>query len=113
MSTPPIYAEMTAYRLYGDEYYPSTDSESSKASLHDAKVHYSLKRHGLRIGHDGFVEWKNYDPQLPWNWSITKKAYNDILICFLQFWMTAMSSSGVRSPWNGCQCERSINGRMQ
>ena len=106
MSTPPIYAEMTARRLYGDEYYPSTDSESSDVSLYDSKVYRSLDQHGLRMGHDGIVEWKDNEPQLPRNWSITKKAYNDILVCFFEFWMTAVSSSGVRPPLKSVQVRK-------
>ena len=105
MSTPPIYAEMTARRLYGDEFYPSTDSESSNSSLHDLKVRRALNQHGLCIGHEDFVKWQDEAPQLPRNWTISKKAYNDILICFFEFWMTTVSSSGVCTSLKSLQIE--------
>ena len=94
MSLPPIYAAMTARRLYPDEDLPSL-SLASDSSLHSPNVHKELNRHGLRLGNNGFVEWKYNEPQVPRNWSTSKKAYNDILVCFFEFWMMAISSSGV------------------
>lgn len=57
--------------------------------------HNELNNHGLQLGNDGFVEWKLDEKQHPRNWIITKKAYNVGLVCFFEFWMTAISSSGV------------------
>ena len=57
-----------------------------------------LDSHGLQIGHEGFVEWKLDEKRHPRNWNVNKKAFNVGLVCFFEFWMTAISSSGVRCP---------------
>ena len=97
MADPPIYAAMTSRRLYPDENLPAR-SLTSDVSERSEQVHKELDIHGLRLGFNGFVTWKDDEPQLPRNWSLPKKAYNDILVCFFEFWMTAISSSGVSFP---------------
>lgn len=63
--------------------------------------HNELNNHGLQLGNDGFVEWKLDEKQHPRNWIITKKAYNVGLVCFFEFWMTAISSSGTATSNSG------------
>ena len=61
----------------------------------NAQLHSELDSHGLQIGHEGFVEWKLDAKRHPRNWNIRKKAFDVGLVCFFEFWMTAISSSGV------------------
>lgn len=94
MSHLPIYAAMTSRRQVPNEMLPSLSSPSG-LSVCCPNVHKELDLRGLRLGFNRLVEWKNDEPQLPRNWSSSKKAYNDILVCFFEFWMSAISSSGV------------------
>ena len=106
MAAPPIYKEMTARRLFGDEFYPSSlSSDSSGTGAHHLKFHKGLSRHGLRIDQDGYVDWKYNEPRLPYNWSSSKKVYNSIVICFFEFWVMAMGSAGVRLLKRNCYIE--------
>ena len=61
----------------------------------DSDLHKVLDHHGLRLGEDNFVEWNPDEKQHPRNWPLFKKTYNVFLVCFFEFWMTAISSSGV------------------
>lgn len=97
MAGPPIYTAMTARRLYANEDPPAL-SLISDSSQRSSRLNKELDLHGLRLGRDDVVEWKDEEPQLPRNWSVRKKAYNNVLVCFFEFWMTAISSSGVRIP---------------
>ena len=69
---------------------------SFQSSQGNSDIHRELDQHGLRLGDDDFVAWKPDEKQHPRNWSIGKKTYNVVLVCFFEFWMTAISSSGVR-----------------
>lgn len=54
-----------------------------------------LEERGLRLAEDNFVDFKTDSPEHPRNWALWKKTYNVILVCFFEFWMTAISTSGV------------------
>ena len=62
----------------------------------NAHLHSELDSHGLQLGIDGFVEWKLDERRHPRNWNASKKVFDVGLVCFFEFWMTAISSSGVR-----------------
>ena len=66
----------------------------------NAQLRSELDGHGLQIGHEGFVEWKLDEKQHPRNWNFGKKAFDVGLVCFFEFWMTAISSSGVCHPFS-------------
>ncbi|MCJ1447616.1 MAG: hypothetical protein MMC23_008127 [Stictis urceolatum] len=67
----------------------------------DSDLHKVLDHHGLRLGEDNFVEWNPDEKQHPRNWPLFKKTYNVFLVCFFEFWMTAISSSGTAASETG------------
>ena len=68
---------------------------SSSTTQGSPDRHTELDQHGLRLGANDYVEWKPDEKQHPRNWSTQKKTYNVALVCFMECWMTAISSSGV------------------
>lgn len=70
---------------------------SSFSSTHtELNVRNGLSDRDLLVGKDGYVGWVPDAKQHPRNWGVGKKTYNVALVCFFEFWMTAISSSGVR-----------------
>ena len=69
------------------------DSISDEKRAH---LHSELSNHGLQLGDDGVVEWKPDEIRHPRNWNAAKKAFDVGMVCCFEFWMTAISSSGVR-----------------
>lgn len=57
-----------------------------------------LKKHGLHIGDDDRVCWNDDNKEHPRNWSLFAKTYNNANIIWLEFFMTAVSTAGVRYP---------------
>ncbi|KAM0795126.1 major facilitator superfamily domain-containing protein [Usnea florida] len=75
-----------------------SDSLSAEKRAH---VGTELNSHGLQLGRDDFVEWKLDEKQHPRNWNLGKKVFNVGLVCFFEFWMTAISSAGTAASDSG------------
>ena len=73
-----------------------SSNRSNRSSAHSTDVYKHLDDHGLRLAENDYVDWRPDDKQHPRNWCTGKKTYNVFLLCFFEFWMTAISSSGVR-----------------
>jgi len=69
---------------------------SVSSSQTELNIRNRLSQHDLDIDKEGFVQWTPDAKLHPRNWGAGKKTYNVALLCFFEFWMTAISSSGVR-----------------
>lgn len=73
---------------------PSPEAKrSSQPSLEDA-----LREHEVRCDDDNRISWEDGAKAHPRNWGHIKKAYAVAVICWLETYMTAISSSGVCLP---------------
>lgn len=62
----------------------------NKASLEDA-----VAGKGVHVDSDNRISWDEDADQHPRNWNFGTKTYTAALICWLEMYMTAISSSGV------------------
>ena len=62
------------------------DNSGLDKALHDA---------GLKQNDEGKVDWQDDAKQHPRNWRHFSKIYTVIVVTWLEFFMTAISSSGV------------------
>lgn len=62
----------------------------NKGSLQDA-----VQGKGVHIDSDNHICWDEDADQHPRNWNFGTKTYTAALICWLEMYMTAISSSGV------------------
>lgn len=60
-----------------------------------AMLQEELAIHGLRLDNEGNVDWDLSNPEHPQNWSEWRKSYNNAMIFWLEFFMTAISNTGV------------------
>jgi hypothetical protein len=63
---------------------------TNKGSLEDA-----VQGKGVHVDSDKRIWWDEDAEQHPRNWKLGTKTYTVALICWLDMYMTAMSSSGV------------------
>jgi hypothetical protein len=63
-----------------------TDNSSLKDAVHGKGVH---------VDSDNLICWDEDAQSHPRNWKFGTKAYTAALICWLEMYMTAISSSGV------------------
>jgi len=84
------------FSLSGLEYFKKwwTTRRSSQVS---SGVEKQLKKHGLHLEEGERVCWNDDNEGHPRNWSLYSKAYNNALIFWLEFFMTFISTSGVKS----------------
>jgi len=54
-----------------------------------------LDKVGLHMGEDDKVEWNDDNKDHPRNWGIFAKSYNNAVIWWLEFFMTAVSTAGT------------------
>ncbi|KAL6714782.1 hypothetical protein ACLMJK_007042 [Lecanora helva] len=73
---------------------PHSSEQTTNTSKH-------LDDFGLLLREDGYVDWKPDEKKHPRYWSFSKKTYNAFLLCFFEFWMTAISSSGTAASQTG------------
>lgn len=57
-----------------------------------------LQKHGVRLGRDNVVTWRSDSKDHPQNWNALHKSCTVLIIVWLEFYMTAVSSSGVSLP---------------
>lgn len=69
------------------------DSPTSEKPLSD--LDEQLERYDLHTDDGHTVCWNRTNEDHPRNWGIWAKAYTTILICWLELFMTGISSSGV------------------
>ncbi|KAM0233070.1 hypothetical protein ACHAP5_010537 [Fusarium lateritium] len=62
----------------------------TKGALEDA-----VKGKGVHIDNDNHIWWDDDAEQHPRNWKVGTKTYTAALICWLEMYMTAISSSGT------------------
>lgn len=68
------------------------NSSRSSSALDD-----QLKEYGLHLEDDNQACWNEDNKDHPRNWGLSAKAYNNAIIFWLEFLMTAVSTSGVGS----------------
>jgi len=68
----------------------SEGTQKSKGSLEDA-----VQGKGVHVDNDNRICWDDDAEQHPRNWKSGTKTYTAALICWLEMYMTAISSSGV------------------
>lgn len=57
-------------------------------------IHDKLARRGLRRSDSNTVTWDTEHGDFPRNWSIARKLYDGVLIFFLEFYTTVISTTG-------------------
>lgn len=74
----------------------STDSIAIEKKKVHVPLHVSEALHtrGFRADEYGVVRWRENSIAHPRRWSLTRKAYDSALICFLEFFMTLVSNTG-------------------
>ena len=77
-------------------------ADSSKSSL-TIPADELLPHAGLKIGNDGYVQWAIDSPAHPRNWSRQRKAYDFVLILFLEFLMSGISAVGTPASFAGAE----------
>lgn len=62
-----------------------------------ATLHEQLKRHGVFLEGNGgdTINWNETNADHPRSWNIYKKLYTTVMICWLEFFMTLISTSGT------------------
>lgn len=68
---------------------------SSPSSEGLSRTEELLAEYGIQADKEKNVSFRDNDAQHPRNWAAGKKAYNVVLVCAWEFWMTAVSSSGT------------------
>lgn len=64
-------------------------------SRNSSAVDEQLKKHGLHLDDNDQICWNEDNKDHPRNWSTFTKCYNNAIIIWLEFLMTAVSTSGV------------------
>lgn len=70
---------------------PSTDDESHN------KLDKLLHEHGLHRSKDdaNVICWDEDSKDLPLNWTLWPKVYNNVIMTFMEFYMTAISTAAT------------------
>lgn len=77
-----------------------TDKDDSDTSSVPSSVISSLREKGLDVSPSGVVSWEAASPNHPRHWSLTRKMYDTLVICFLEFFMTLVSNAGTSIAQN-------------
>lgn len=56
------------------------------------------REHDVHITSDNLVCWKSDSKHHPQNWKLWSKLYTTLIVIWLEFYMTVLSSSGVGLP---------------
>ena len=75
------------------------DSPTSSKSLLD--LDERLKHHGVHLEVEQKVCWNKANGDHPRNWGNFSKYYAVVLICWLELFMTGISTSGVSLSFRG------------
>jgi MFS family permease len=60
----------------------------------DDAIHHKLVRRGLRRSDPNTVTWDTEHGDFPRNWSVARKLYDGMIIFFLEFYTTVISTTG-------------------
>lgn len=69
------------------------DSPNSSKEL--LNLDGQLEQHGVHIEDDNKICWNEANQDHPRNWGVFAKTYSTLVICWLELYMTGISSSGV------------------
>lgn len=69
--------------------------DSSNSSKELLNLDGQLEQHGVHIEDDNKICWNEANQDHPRNWGVSAKTYSTLVICWLELYMTGISSSGV------------------
>ncbi|KAJ4253774.1 hypothetical protein NW762_010168 [Fusarium torreyae] len=73
----------------------SAQTSSENTMVNNGSLENAMQGKGVHVDKDNHICWDEDAEQHPRNWNLGTKTYTAALICWLEMYMTAISSSGT------------------